>query len=381
MAVSRTKTLWIREPYLSQILAGRKTVEVRVGYDNIRRLQPGDRLKLNDRYLVPIRRVSHYADFEELLAHEDAAAIAPDPSDRPRRGLPPDELLAALRQLYPTEKEALGAVALEVASPLLERTRGKRYDVILLDMGFTLVYFEPRHETIVQDALRATGFERTEQEILAAIEVVWAEYYRDAATITFPATPEYDREAQSWLNRDLFASLGLGSDPTAQQVYSAALESWLSRPGVIRPYPEVVYVLDTLKKRSYRLGIVSNWSWNLPRRVTQAGLDGFFELVWASAHAGCNKPHPAIFDQALAQMGVSTERALYVGDSYLHDVVGARSAGLDVILLDRNGAADSPDCPVIRDLWGVFELLNEEAMLSDRGLVIQLGTPGSASTA
>ena len=57
------KTLWVREPYLGQVLAGLKTVEVRVGYDNIRRLQPGDRLKLNDRHLFAIRRVGHYADF------------------------------------------------------------------------------------------------------------------------------------------------------------------------------------------------------------------------------------------------------------------------------------------------------------------------------
>ncbi|MBM3190860.1 MAG: ASCH domain-containing protein, partial [Chloroflexi bacterium] len=42
----RVKTLWIRDEYLQQILAGRKTVEVRVGYANIRRLRTGDALML-----------------------------------------------------------------------------------------------------------------------------------------------------------------------------------------------------------------------------------------------------------------------------------------------------------------------------------------------
>lgn len=42
----RTKTLWIKDGYLQFILAGRKTVEVRVGYSNIARLQAGDRLML-----------------------------------------------------------------------------------------------------------------------------------------------------------------------------------------------------------------------------------------------------------------------------------------------------------------------------------------------
>ena len=95
------KTLWVREPYLAQILDGRKTVEVRVGYENIRRLQPGDRLRLNDEHLVTILRIGRYAGFEELLDHEDPAAIAPD--------LSPSQLLPALRQIYPPDKEALGA--------------------------------------------------------------------------------------------------------------------------------------------------------------------------------------------------------------------------------------------------------------------------------
>ena len=53
-----------------------------------------------------IRRIGRYASFEELLVHEDPDAIAPD--------LPAGQLLAALRAIYPPEKEALGVVALEI---------------------------------------------------------------------------------------------------------------------------------------------------------------------------------------------------------------------------------------------------------------------------
>lgn len=101
-----TKTLWVKEEYLAEILSGRKTVEVRVGYPNIRRLVPGDVLRLNDHYEARILRVAHYADFRELLAHEDVDSIAP--------GLTREELEIALRQIYPPEKEALGVVALEL---------------------------------------------------------------------------------------------------------------------------------------------------------------------------------------------------------------------------------------------------------------------------
>lgn len=101
------KTLWIKDEYLAWILAGRKTIEVRVGYSNITRLKAGDPVLLNEKHLYTIRRIGWYASFDELLANEDPAAIAPD--------LPADELLAALHHIYPAEKESLGVAALEIA--------------------------------------------------------------------------------------------------------------------------------------------------------------------------------------------------------------------------------------------------------------------------
>jgi len=101
-----TKTLWVKDEHLSLILAGRKTIEVRVGYANIWRLQVGDRLLLNDQHPYIIRRIGHYASFEALLAAEDASAIAPD--------VAPEDLMTALRAIYPPEKTKLGVVALEI---------------------------------------------------------------------------------------------------------------------------------------------------------------------------------------------------------------------------------------------------------------------------
>jgi len=101
------RKLWIKEEYLQQILRGEKTVEIRVGYPNILRLNAGDIVHLNERYPATIRRVARYASFFELLANEAAQAIAP--------GLSEKDLLLALRSIYPSDKEALGVIALELA--------------------------------------------------------------------------------------------------------------------------------------------------------------------------------------------------------------------------------------------------------------------------
>ncbi|MBN1660006.1 MAG: HAD-IIIA family hydrolase [Anaerolineae bacterium] len=341
----RTKTLWVREPFLEQILDGRKRVEVRAGYDNIRRLQAGDRLRLNGRHLADVVRVAHYADFDALVTAEDARAIAPE--------LPPGELLDALRNLYPPEKEALGAVALEV--------RPRRYDAILFDMGYTLVYFDPPVPVIGSEALRTLGVERTPEEVQAAVQAVWDPFWAEADRMTFAATKAQDAEVEAQMARAVLGALDVDASDGTVAAFRKAQEAWYSRPGVIRPYHEVKEVLSALAEEGYRLGIVSNWSWNLRDRVMQAGLDDYFELVWASAYAGCNKPHPLIFQQALDQMELDAWRTVYVGDSYRHDIAGARAAGIDGVLVVRDGEADGYDCPVIQDLGGLFELLGPGA--------------------
>jgi ASC-1-like (ASCH) protein len=100
------KTLWIKDEYLQQILDGRKTIEVRVGYSNIRKLKVGDILLLNDDYRFIIRRIGSYASFKELLRNENPERIAPD--------LDLEQLLPEMQNLYPPEKEALGVFALEI---------------------------------------------------------------------------------------------------------------------------------------------------------------------------------------------------------------------------------------------------------------------------
>jgi HAD superfamily hydrolase (TIGR01662 family) len=290
---------------------------------------------------VIIRRVSHYPDFQTMLTHEDPKQIAPDTE--------PEQLLPAIREIYPPEKEALGAVALELSLA--------RYEAVLFDMGYTLIHFEPAQTLIAQAALRAPGAERSVAEIEAAVQKVWGTYYRDAATVTFPATEAHDRQAEKDLKRRLLTALGVEADERTLQTYTTAIETAFSQDDVIRPYPEVEEVLTSLEALGYRLGIISNWSWDLRDRVRQAGLDTYFEIVWASAYAGCNKPHPDIFQQALAQLNLAPAQALYVGDRYDHDVVGARNAGVDAALLDRDGTAPDVDSPVISDLWGVFQLL------------------------
>jgi len=80
-------------------------------------------------------------------------------------------------------------------------------------------------------------------------------------------------------------------------------------------------------------------------------------VVIDSEVVGVQKPDPAIFAGALAVLGVEPSRCLYVGDSIRNDVVGARAAGLEPVLLDPYDDRVDADCRRARDLTDVVTLL------------------------
>ncbi|ANW21984.1 ASCH domain-containing protein [Streptomyces clavuligerus] len=107
----REHSLTIRKPYLDLIASGAKTIEVRVGYPKIRRFAPGDILTIicaDESVTTRITAVREYESFAAMVDAEDAAAIGGP-------GMTHDQLVAAIRSIYPPEKEALGVFALHLA--------------------------------------------------------------------------------------------------------------------------------------------------------------------------------------------------------------------------------------------------------------------------
>ena len=109
---------------------------------------------------------------------------------------------------------------------------------------------------------------------------------------------------------------------------------------VWRVFDDVAPALETLKTAGIRLGILSNWDDRLRPLLERLHLSRWFEVVVISAEAGCRKPDPAVFLRAADAFGLPPGRILHVGDSWEHDVVGARGAGLDAVHL-RRGAAEA----------------------------------------
>ena len=116
--------------------------------------------------------------------------------------------------------------------------------------------------------------------------------------------------------------------------------------------PSTGPALDTLLEAGFRLGVISNADGRMEGVIERAGLRDRFEFVIDSEVVGVAKPAPEIFHAASDRLGLPPQDCLYVGDLYPVDVVGARGAGMEAVLLDPMGMLDFPvdRIPAVADL-------------------------------
>ncbi|WP_440554169.1 ASCH domain-containing protein [Streptomyces sp. SCPE 10] len=110
-STGRVRELNLYRRYFDLVAAGVKTVEVRVRYPHLADLAAGDVIRFRvkgteETCEVTVERVTEYPDFASLLDGEGPAGVNPA-ATRERQ-------LADLRAIYPPEKEALGALAIEI---------------------------------------------------------------------------------------------------------------------------------------------------------------------------------------------------------------------------------------------------------------------------
>ena len=109
----------------------------------------------------------------------------------------------------------------------------------------------------------------------------------------------------------------------------------------IRLFDGTRELLSELKAR-YRLGLLTNGPAEMQReKINALKLEDLFEAIVVSGEVGIYKPDARVFQHLLEKLQVSPQRALYVGDSYEMDVVGAKEAGMWMAWIRRGQSMDS----------------------------------------
>ncbi|MCX8103171.1 MAG: HAD family hydrolase [Candidatus Bipolaricaulota bacterium] len=150
----------------------------------------------------------------------------------------------------------------------------------------------------------------------------------------------------------ILKKLGIDDKELATHVSQAYYQTWVSH---LKLFPEARAVLEALRGR-FRLGMISNGPSDVQRyKIKLFDLEREFDPIVISGEIGVAKPDPAIFRRAVELARVLPSEALYVGDSPIYDITGAKSIGMKMIWVNRNSLPTEnleikPD-GVVRDLW------------------------------
>jgi putative hydrolase of the HAD superfamily len=224
---------------------------------------------------------------------------------------------------------------------------------VFFDVDFTLIYPGP---TLQGEGYR---FFCARHGVIVDPALFRAAVGRAAPVLDEVKAHNYDAQLFIDYTRAIIEHMG-GRGPAAELAAKEIYEEWAACHHFFL-YDDVEPALRALAGAGLRIGLISNTQRPLDAFTEHFELGGLISAAVSSAEHGFLKPHPAIFEAALASIGVPAADAVMVGDSVKHDIEGARQVGMQAVLVRRDGdGLSSPlerklepgyeDVPVIRSL-------------------------------
>jgi putative hydrolase of the HAD superfamily len=215
-------------------------------------------------------------------------------------------------------------------------------ETVLLDLDGVLM----DHRGAAQEAVEDWLGERATPEVLDA----WflAQDRRLAEWRAGTATWQEQRRSRL---RDVLPLLDepVGDDDELDRLFATGYLPAYQRAW--RAFDDAAPALAALAAAGFRLAVLTNGSEHQQTaKLRTIGLLDAVGPVFSAEAIGARKPDPRAFLTVCAALDAAPDSVLYVGDEHEIDVLGARSAGLHAVLLDRLGTAPAGESAVIRSL-------------------------------
>jgi HAD superfamily hydrolase (TIGR01662 family) len=236
-------------------------------------------------------------------------------------------------------------------------------DAVTFDFYNTLVYHRQGsgRGAMLMEYFRSQELESNPWEHQVLYDV-FEQHARDYS----PHLPaEEKRRYLMCLTHRVFKRLNVRAPDGAAPHHAANVWSVLG-PSSLGVFPDVLRVLEILRREGYRVAVVSNWQCGLQHFCTELGFGDALDHVVASAEVGCAKPDPEIFRDVCRRMGIPCHRVLHVGDSVVDDVEGARGAGMHAVLVRRDDRVPAAGTVIIPSLDRLPDMLGLNGAVSNR---------------
>jgi putative hydrolase of the HAD superfamily len=223
---------------------------------------------------------------------------------------------------------------------------------VLFDAGHTLLAMD---YAAVARQLQSSGSDVTEAAVVLAERRARIRLDRENAS-----APSRARTGQGRYVRYLLEDLGIAGGDEGR------FADW--RRGFNAPVglcyladAEAADALRRLRAAGVITGVISNSNGSARMALERAGLAAHLEFVIDSTVVGIAKPDPRVFHLGLGEAGVAPAEAIYVGDSYHVDVLGARQVGMGAVLFDPGRLWGARDCPAAGGLSEAADLALDSA--------------------
>jgi putative hydrolase of the HAD superfamily len=204
---------------------------------------------------------------------------------------------------------------------------------VVFDLGGTLVQWPdweggaPAKWGRAYDAVRDAGEEitATRDEFVAAMRAAekahWERVDREhwSGPPTGLVSDGFQRLDENVDDRALVAAL---------DGYARAVAGWCT------VFADTRHTLATLRERGYRLGLLSNTWWAAEWHnadLAAHGLTGLLDELVYTSDLPHSKPHPSVFREVAARLGVLPAACVMIGDRQVDDVAGARAVGMRAV--------------------------------------------------
>tara|TARA_B100000029_G_C17449449_1_gene914463 strand:- start:551 stop:1168 length:618 start_codon:yes stop_codon:yes gene_type:complete len=191
-----------------------------------------------------------------------------------------------------------------------------------------------------------------------AIEV---SFRKNRLNLTNPkASPPFKTYEIAWKEafETTFENLDIKGDPI--EAAKLSVESLGTRP----PYPDTFRTLEAVKTQR-KVAFLTN--------ADNASANKLFkshnmpsDMLFTSEKLQTYKPNPYVFHEVLSSLGLMAAETVYVGDTLVEDIHGAKSAGLTAIWINRNELPADPnllqaDCEIAQldELVDILEYIDE----------------------
>ena len=191
------------------------------------------------------------------------------------------------------------------------------------------------------------------EKLLAAFIDSSSRYWR-ALSADHLLTPISVSRLEMWTSA--LQAVGVADEAT---IHTATRRYAECRRKYYSPFPGALQLLDALRKRGMKLGLITNgFAETHYEKLELLGLERAFDAVLCADEVGMVKPDPRIFLHACELLGTAPEKTAMVGDRYFRDISGAREAGMFTVYLDVHQETIPPDKAPDASVKGIEEVLD-----------------------